>query len=72
MCKIRYLLIYSKNKKAKDIKGFLHNRKFGAGENNLSKIAAANCKSKELKDAMFALAEKGLLIKPDGLNKKDD
>lgn len=63
---------FSKNKKAKDIKGFLHNRKFGAGENNLSKIAAANCKSKELKDAMFALAEKGLLIKPDGLNKKDD
>lgn len=63
---------FSKNKKANDIKEFLHNREFGAGENNLSKIAAANCESKELKDAMFALAEKGLLIKPDGLNKKDD
>lgn len=62
---------FSKNKKAKGIKEFLHNRKFGAGENNLSKIAAANCESKEVKDAMFALAEKGLLIKPDGLNRQD-
>lgn len=59
---------FSKNKNADDIGEFLHNRGKGAGEHNLALIAAANCTSKELKNAMFALAEKGLLIKPDGLN----
>ena len=63
---------FSINKNAKDISEFLHNRDYGAGEHNLALIAAANCKSKEVKEALFALAQKGNLIKPDGLNRKDD
>lgn len=54
-----------------DISDFLHKRGFGAGEHNLSLIAAANCKKGKVKDALFELAKKGNLIKPDGLNKKD-
>lgn len=54
-----------------DLADFLHKRGFGAGENNLSKIAAANCRKKKVKDALFALAQKGNLIKPDGLNRWD-
>lgn len=56
----------------KDLADFLHKRGFGAGENNLSKIAAANCQKGKVKDALFELAKKGNLIKPDGLNRKDD
>ena len=48
---------------------FLHKRGFGAGKPNLSKIAALNADSSEVKDALFKLAQKGLLKKPDGLNK---
>ena len=48
---------------------FLHKRGFGAGKPNLSKIAALNADSAEVKDALFKLAKKGLLKKPDGLNK---
>lgn len=55
-----------------DLADFLHKRGFGAGEKNLSKIAAANCQKKKVKDALFALAQNGNLIKPDGLNRKDD
>lgn len=55
----------------KDISDFLHKRGFGAGEHNLVLIAAANCKKQKVKDALFELANKGNLIKPDGLNKKD-
>lgn len=62
---------FSINKNADNLSEFLHNRNWGAGEHNLALIAASNCKSKEIKDAMFALAEKGLLIKPDGLNRWD-
>ena len=62
---------FSINKNADNLSEFLHNRNWGAGEHNLALIAAANCKSKEIKDAMFTLAEKGLLIKPDGLNRWD-
>lgn len=62
---------FSINKNAKDIGEFLHNRGFGAGEHNLALIAAANCKKQKVKDALFELANKGNLIKPDGLNKKD-
>ena len=54
------------------IKDFLHKRNFGAGEHNLALIAAANCQKKKVKDALFALAQNGNLIKPDGLNRKDD
>ena len=53
------------------IEDFLHKRGFGAGEHNLSLIAAANCKKGKVKDALLELAKKGNLIKPDGLNKKD-
>ena len=60
-----------KNQAVKNIAGFLHNRGFGAGEKNLSKIAAANCQTKEVREALFALARKGRLIKPQGLNKRD-
>lgn len=63
---------FSINKNAKDINEFLHNRGYGAGEHNLSLIAAANCKKGKVKDALFALAQSGNLIKPDGLNRKDD
>ena len=62
---------FSINKNAKDIGEFLHNRGYGAGEHNLALIAAANCKKQKVKDALFELANKGNLIKPDGLNKKD-
>lgn len=55
----------------KDISDFLHKRGYGAGEHNLSLIAAANCKKGKVKDALFALAQNGNLIKPSGLNKKD-
>lgn len=58
-----------KNNDVKSITEFLHNREIGAGSNNLGKIAAANADSTEVKNALFALAKKGLLIKPDGLNK---
>lgn len=58
-----------KNDDVKSITEFLHNREIGAGSNNLGKIAAANADSTEVKNALFALAKKGLLIKPDGLNK---
>lgn len=57
---------FSSNKNAKGLAEFLHNRGYGAGEHNLSLIAAANCEN--LRKAMFELAEKGDLIKPDGLN----
>lgn len=63
---------FSINKNAKDINEFLHNRGYGAGEHNLSLIAAANCKKGKVKDALFALAQNGNLTKPDGLNKKGD
>ena len=61
-----------KNKTVSNITEFLHNRGLGAGEKNMAKIAAANCQSKEVRKALFALAQKGNLIKPAGLNKKDD
>lgn len=54
-----------------DIADFLHKRGFGAGEHNLALIAEANCKKQKVKDALFAIALNGNLIKPDGLNKKD-
>ena len=54
------------------IEDFLHKRGFGAGEKNLSKIAAANCQTKEVREALFALARKGRLIKPAGLNKREN
>lgn len=60
-----------KNQAVKNIAEFLHNRGFGAGEKNLSKIAAANCQTKEVREALFALARKGRLIKPQGLNKRE-
>lgn len=53
------------------IEDFLHKRGFGAGEHNLSLIAAANCKKGKVKNALFELAKNGNLIKPDGLNKQD-
>ena len=63
---------FSRNKNADNISEFLHNRSYGAGEHNLRLIAAENATTKEVKNAMFVLAQKGLLIKPDGLNRKDD
>ena len=63
---------FSRNKNADNISEFLHNRGYGAGEHNLRLIAAENATTKEVKNAMFVLAQKGLLIKPDGLNRKDD
>lgn len=62
---------FSRNKNADNISEFLHNRGYGAGEHNLSLIAAENAVTKEVKDALFKLAEKGNLRKPDGLNKLD-
>ena len=47
---------------------FLHKRGFGAGEHNLSLIAAANCDKKKVRDALFEIALNGNLIKPDDLN----
>lgn len=61
---------FSRNKNADNISEFLHNRGYGAGEHNLSLIAAENAVTKEVKDALFKLAEKGNLRKPDGLNKR--
>lgn len=55
-----------------NISDFLHKRGFGAGEHNLALIAAANCGKKKVKDALFEIALNGNLIKPDGLNRKDD
>lgn len=52
----------------KSLTEFLHNRDLGAGEPNLKKIAAANATSPEVKAALFTLAKKGLLVKPEGLN----
>lgn len=63
---------FSRNKNADNISEFLHNRGYGAGEHNLRLIAAENATTKEVKNVMFVLAQKGLLIKPDGLNRKDD
>lgn len=60
-----------KNQAVKNITEFLHNRGFGAGEKNMSKIAAANCQAKEVRRALFELARQGKLIKPQGLNKLD-
>lgn len=60
---------FSINKNAKNLTEFLHNRGYGAGEHNLALIAAANCKKKKIKKAMFKIACNGNLIKPDGLNK---
>ena len=45
---------------------------FGAGKPNLSKIASANAGSAEVKEALLTLARKGLLVKPDGLNKWEE
>lgn len=61
---------FSINKNAKGLTEFLHNRGFGAGENNLRLIAAENWDN--LKQAMFELAQKGELKKPDGLNEWKD
>lgn len=58
-----------KNKAITNITEFLHNRGIGAGKPNLSKIASLNADSPEVKKALFALAQKGLLKKPDGLKK---
>lgn len=52
----------------KSLTEFLHNRELGAGEPNLKKIAQANATSPEIKEALFTLAKKGLLVKPEGLN----
>ena len=60
-----------KNQAVKNITEFLHNRGFGAGEKNMSKIAAANCQAGEVRKALFELARQGRLIKPQGLNKLD-
>lgn len=60
---------FSNNKNAKTLSEFLHNRGLGAGENNLRKIAAENWR--ELKPAMFELAQAGDLRKPDDLNEWD-
>lgn len=61
-----------KNKTVDSITTFLHNRGFGAGKPNLSKIASVNAESPEVREALFKLAQKGLLIKPDGLNKRKE
>lgn len=63
---------YFSELKSKTITGiteFLHKRGFGAGKSNLSKIASLNADSDEVKKALFELAKKGLLKKPDDLNK---
>lgn len=59
---------FSRNKNADNITEFLHNRGYGAGEHNLRLIAAENASTREVKDALFELAEKGNLKKPNGLN----
>lgn len=58
---------FSSNKKAKNLKEFLHNRNYGAGEKNLRAIAAENYEN--LTDAMFDLACSGDLRKPERLNR---
>lgn len=58
-----------KNQAIKSFTEFLHKRGYGAGKPNLSKIASANADSAEVKAALLTLAKKGLLVKPDGLNK---
>lgn len=58
-----------KNKAVTNITELLHNRGIGAGKPNLSKIASLNADSPEVKAALFKLAQKGLLKKPDGLKK---
>lgn len=60
---------FSVNKGAKGLTEFLHNRGFGAGENNLRLIAAENWDN--LRPAMFDLACSGNLKKPKGLNEWD-
>lgn len=54
------------------IEDFLHKRGFGAGTHNLELIAATNCTKGKVKNALFELAKNGNLIKPDGLNKRDN
>lgn len=49
------------------IADFLHKRGYGAGEHNLSMIAAENYD--DLRDALYQLAKKGKLRKPKGLNR---
>ena len=61
-----------KNQTIKSFTEFLHKRGLGAGKPNLSKIAAANAESAEVKAALLTLAKKGLLVKPDGLNKWEE
>ena len=61
---------FSSNKKAKNLKEFLHNRNYGAGEKNLRAIASENYEN--LTDAMFDLACSGDLRKPEGLNRWKD
>ena len=61
---------FSINKKAKNLKEFLHNRNYGAGEKNLRAIASENYDN--LTDAMFDLACEGNLRKPEGLNRWKD
>lgn len=60
---------FSSNKNAKGLTEFLHNRGYGAGQYNIELIAEAN--AEQLRKAMFELAEKGDLIKPDGLREWD-
>ena len=38
----------------------------------MSRIAAENCQSKEVRLALFELAKQGKLIKPSGLNKREE
>lgn len=61
-----------KKQTVSNITEFLHNRGFGAGEKNMSRIAAENCQSKEVRSALFELAKQGKLIKPSGLNKREE
>lgn len=61
---------FSSNKKAKNLKEFLHNRNYGAGEKNLRMIASENYEN--LTEAMFDLACNGDLRKPEGLNRWKD
>lgn len=58
-----------KSDNTKSLSTLLTNRGYSDGKNNLAKIASANASSTEVKNALFALAKKGLLIQPDGLDK---
>ena len=60
--------ITPKKKPPKGITEYLHNLGLGAGEKNMSRIAAANCQAKEVRKALFALAEEEKLILPTDLN----